>query len=154
MPQEEVWFAGQTYASCCARRPIEAAEQYCATSTDVSCRGLCCRWNGGVHGHADETMIFRDGLLMMRVLPQRRGLRMGVAGLRRTHKGDHHNAERRDQPHPHHRLPAVLVRVGRGSALIFRAFNLCSTSWIGDQTPAAISPSPDASKRMVLNCRN
>jgi hypothetical protein len=33
---------------------------------------------------------------------------MSVAGLRRTHEGDHQNAERSDHPHPYHWLLAVL----------------------------------------------
>jgi hypothetical protein len=32
---------------------------------------------------------------------------MGVAGLRRTHEGDHQNAERSDHPHPYHWLLGV-----------------------------------------------
>jgi hypothetical protein len=34
---------------------------------------------------------------------------MSVAGLRRTHKGDHQNAKRRNHPHPNHWLLGVFA---------------------------------------------
>lgn len=49
-------------------------------------------------------MVFRLRHIVMRVLLERVCLSMSVTGLRRTHKGDHQNAERGDHPQPYHWL--------------------------------------------------
>jgi len=88
---------------------------FCRGGDDVldhidGCRsqGLCRRGNCSMHCHANEAMVFRRGLVLVRSLPQRRCFGMGVAGLRRTHKDDHQNAYRRDQPQPCCRLSSVV----------------------------------------------
>jgi hypothetical protein len=63
-------------------------------------QGLRRRWNCSMHRYADEAMVFRRRLVLVRSLPQRRGFGMGMAGLRRTHKRDHQDAQRRNQPQP------------------------------------------------------
>lgn len=46
---------------------------------------------------------------------------MGVAGLRRTHEGDHQNAERGDHLHPYRWLLTVLSALEIALHLVFRA---------------------------------
>jgi hypothetical protein len=66
-------------------------------------------------------MIFLGRLVVMRTLTERRLLSMSVAGLRRTHEGDHQNAKRSDHPHPNHWLLTVLSALEIALHLIFRA---------------------------------
>lgn len=80
-----------------------------------------------VHRHANRAMVFLWRLIMMRTLLERSGLSMSVAGLRRTHEGDHQDAKRSDHPHPNHWLLGVLSALKITLHDVLR-FYLCSTS--------------------------